>query len=486
MSVSDKYNKQYINGVWRDGSSEQLFDNVNPFNDEVICQIKLANRDDIDEAYQAAKIAQKQWAKSSAEERKAVLGRAAQILISRKDEIVALMVQETGASYVKTVSEFMAAAGSIMAAVEYVDLMFRPQVFQGQIPGKENHVYRYPLGVIGVINAFNFPLYMAMRVVAPAIAAGDAIVIKPDTQTFMSGGPIVAEIFEQAGLPKGIVNVIGYDIAEVGDYMIEHPVPRIISFTGSTGVGRHIGELCGKNLKRTSLELGGNNPFVVLEDADLDQAVNAAVFSKYMNAGQVCICTNRFLVHRKHYDAFIERFAERSKQVAFGNPADPRVIIGPLINERQVQKVLSIAEAAKQEDARLVLEGQRIGNVITPFIFADVDPKSKLAGTEIFGPIATIIPFDTDEEALAIANDTEYGLSSAVFSNDLDRAMAFASAIESGMTHVNDTTINMDMNAPFGGEKASGIGRYHGEIGFEEFTTSKWISVQKEERKFPF
>lgn len=480
------YDKQYINGEWREGASTQIFDNVNPFDNELVARIRLANRADIDEAYEAAKQAQKRWARSTAEERKQVLGRAAKLLQDRKDEIVGIMIRETGASAVKTVSEFMASVASVLTAVNYVDAMFAPQVFPSVLPNKENHVFRAPAGVIGLINAFNFPLYMAMRVVAPAIAAGDAVVLKPDSQTYISGGPIVAEIFEEAGLPKGVLNVICYDVAEIGDYMIEHPVPRVISFTGSTGVGRRIGELCGKHLKRASLELGGNNPFVVLEDADLDQAIDAAVFSKLLNAGQVCICTNRFFVHRKHYDAFVTRFANRLRQVPYGNPADPAVIVGPLINERQVEKVLGLAEIAKQEGARLVLEGQRIGNIITPFVFADVNPNGKLAQTEVFGPIATIIPFDSEEEALALANDTEYGLSSAVFTQDAAKGMAFARAIESGMTHVNDTTVNMDPNAPFGGEKASGIGHYGGELGFEEFTTSKWVSVQKERRTFPF
>ncbi|WP_435167667.1 aldehyde dehydrogenase family protein [Paenibacillus glycanilyticus] len=484
--MSDKYSKMYINGVWREGSGEQVYEDKNPFNNEVIVKFRLANQDDIDEAYTAAKTAQKEWAKSTAEERKAVLMRAVKLLQERKDEIVSVMVKETGSSYVKAASEFMAGLGSVLAAVEYVDSMFQPQIFPAQIPGKENHVYREPAGVIGAIVAFNFPLYMGLRVAAPAIAAGDAVVIKPDTQTFISGGPIIADIFEQAGLPKGVVNVIAYDIAEVGDYMIEHPVPRIISFTGSTGAGRHIAQLCGKHLKRTSLELGGNNAFVVLEDADLDQAIDAAVFSKFMNSGQVCICTNRFFVHRKHYETFVGRFAERAKQVPYGDTSDPKVIIGPLINERQVEKVLGIAEDAKKDGARLVLEGERIGGVVTPFVFADVDPKSRLAQTEIFGPIASIIPFESDDEVLALVNDTEYGLSGAVFTTDLDKGVAFARAFESGMTHVNDTTINMDMKAPFGGEKASGIGHYHGEIGFEEFTTTKWVSVQKDRRSFPF
>jgi acyl-CoA reductase-like NAD-dependent aldehyde dehydrogenase len=231
---------------------------------------------------------------------------------------------------------------------------------------------------------------------------------------------------------------------------------------------------------------GGFAEYIHIPNADLNLLHLPEGVDKLLNSGQVCVCTNRFFVHRKHYDAFVTRLTERLQQVPYGDPSDPKVIIGPLINERQIEKVPGLAELAKQEGARLVLEGQRIGNIVTPFVFADVKPDSKLAQTEIFGPIASIIPFDTEEEALAWANDTEYGLSSAVFTTNIDKGMAFARAIESGMTHVNDTTINMDMNAPFGGEKSSGIGHYGGELGFEEFTTSKWISVQKEPRVFPF
>lgn len=477
---------QYINGKWREGSSKQLYNNTNPYNNEIVVSIKLANRDDIDEAYNAAKSAQKKWALSSAEERKLVLSRAMEILQSRKEEIVNMMIQESGCSYIKAHTEYMASLGSIASAVGYVDPMFKPDISPASQPDKENRIYHEPAGVIGVINAFNFPLYMAMRVVAPAVAVGDAVVLKPDSQTFITGGAIVAEIFEQAGLPAGVLNIIGYDISEVGDYMIEHPVPRIISFTGSTAVGRHIAALSGKHLKRVALELGGNNPYIILEDANLNQAVDAAVFSKLMNSGQVCISTNRFFVHRRLYDEFIERFAKRLSQAPYGDPLDPKVIVGPLINERQVEKILSLVETAKEEGTRLILEGKRIGNIVTPFVFADVNPHSKLAQTEIFGPIATIIPFDSDDEALMLANDTEYGLSSAVFTSNEEKGIAFARSIESGMSHVNDTTVNMDMNAPFGGVKASGIGHYHGELAIKEFTTTKWVSVQKQTRSFPF
>jgi acyl-CoA reductase-like NAD-dependent aldehyde dehydrogenase len=396
------------------------------------------------------------------------------------------MVKEAGCSVIKAASEVISSAVIIADAVKFIDRMETPHVFPSILPGKENHVYHHPAGVVGLIAPFNFPLASAIRCLAVAIAVGDSAVLKPDSQTYVAGGPLIADVFEQAGLPKGVLNVVAYDLGEVGDYLVEHPIPRIISFTGSTAAGRHIGELCGRHLKRPSLELGGNNPFIVFEDADLDHAINAAIFGKFFNSGQVCVCTNRFFVHRKHYEEFVTRFAERAKQVPHGDPSDPRVVVGPLINERQVQKVLDIVEMAKQDGARLVLEGERNGNVLTPFVFADVKQDSRLAQTEVFGPVATIIPFDTEEEVLEWANNTEYGLSGAVFTQDLEKGKAFARLIESGMTHVNDTTATFDLNAPFGGEKASGIGHYGGDYGFEEMTTTKWVSVQSEPRKYPF
>ncbi|WP_106769238.1 aldehyde dehydrogenase family protein [Paenibacillus faecalis] len=484
--MSDKYSKLYINGIWRDGSSETIYDNVNPYNNEVIASIKLANQNDIDEAYESAKQAQKNWAKTPAEEKKKVFHRAVELMQERKDELVKAMVKEAGCSVIKASTEVMVSIRIIDDAVKFIDRMDSPQVFPSQVPGKENRVYRHPAGVVGLIAPFNFPLVSAIRCLAVAIAVGDAVVLKPDSQTYISGGPMIADIFEEAGLPNGVLNVVAFDPAEVGDYLVEHPVPRIISFTGSTTVGRHIGELCGRHLKRASLELGGNNPFIVLEDANLEQAVDAAIFSKFFNSGQICVCTNRFFVHRKHYDEFIERFVERAKELPYGNPSDPKVVIGPLINEKQVQKVLDIVETAKQEGARLVLEGQRDGNVVTPFVFADVNQQSKLAQTEIFGPIATIIPFDTEEEVLEWANNTEYGLSGAIFTQNLENGVTLSRLIESGMTHINDSTVAFDVNAPFGGEKASGIGHYGGDYGFEEMTTTKWISVQSEPNRYPF
>lgn len=480
------YSKQFIGGVWKDGSSGNTYPNVNPFNNEVIETFMLASREDVDEAYSAAAKAQKEWAHVPAATKKQILLRAADLLEQRKDEVMEIMMQETGSSIPKADIEIMNSAGLIRAAASFPELMEKPRVFPSVIPGKDNHIYHLPAGVISVISPFNFPLVLSMRSVAPAIATGNAVVIKPDVQTAMSGGLVIADIFAEAGLPEGVLNVLNLDVQELGDYFIEHPVPNLISFTGSTAVGRHVAEVAGRNLKRVSLELGGNCPFVVLEDADLERAISAALFGKFLHQGQICMIVNRILVHRSVYDEFVSSFVKRAQNIRYGNPsADPSVFLGPIINERQIQKVLGIIEEGKKE-ARLVLEGKRIGNVLTPYVFADVSNDSKLAQSEVFGPVASIIPFDTEEEALALANDTQYGLCASVFTRDLERGIAFARRIESGMVHVNDQTVNDDPNVPFGGVKSSGFGRFNAEWVFEEFTTRQWVSVQKEYRDFPF
>jgi len=478
-------NRQYINGVWKEGSLSKTYNIEDPYDNSVIAAVQLAGTGDIDEAYTAAKAAQKKWAQTPAEERAALIERVLALLDQNKDELVRLIIRETGSSFLKASIEVQLTLGLLQEVKTYPSRM-EPITAPSFIPGKENRVYREPVGVVSVISPFNFPFYLSMRSIAPAIATGNALVHKPDIQVALSGGGSIAKLFELAGLPPGVLNVVMTDIADIGDYFVEHPIPRIISFTGSTAVGRHIAALAAKHLKRVALELGGNSPFIVLEDADVDQAVNAAVFGKFLHQGQICMIINRFLIHRSLYDAFVEKFTERAKQVPYGDPKDPKTIIGPIINEKQMQKVLTAIENAKREGARLVLEGKRIGNVITPFVFADVRNDMTAAQTEIFGPVALMIPFDSDEEAIEMANRTEYGLSAAIFTKDTEKAVRYARMIESGACHINDQTVNDEPHMPFGGEKCSGIGRYGGEWGLHEFTTVKWITVQKEQREYPF
>lgn len=444
------------------------------------------NAEQIRETFEIAKAAQKGWAKSTAEERKNVIEKAIRFLHDNREEVVSIISQETGGSILKANIELHLTIEVMEEALKFTDEIYKVQEIPSMTEGKLNHIYRLPLGVISSISPFNFPMNLSMRTIVPAIALGNSVVHKPDIQVGMSGGSILAKAFEAAGLPKGVFNVILTDIHEVGDEMITNRHSSLISFTGSTAVGRHIGEIAGRNLKRVALELGGNSPFVVLSDADVDQAVNAAIFGKFIHQGQICMIINRIIVHQDVYDEFVQKFVERAKQVPYGDPKDPSTIIGPIINEKQLQRALNLIEEAKKEGIKLALEGKREGNVLTPYVFVEVDNSSLLAQTEVFAPIASIIKAKTDEEAIALANNTEYGLSSAIFTNDLAKGEEFALQIDSGMTHINDQTVNDSPNIPFGGNKASGLGRFGNPWIVEEFTVTKWVSIQKENREYPF
>lgn len=477
--------KQYIGGEWRDGRSETVYNNVNPYSGDTVTQIKLASVDDIDEAYKVAERAQSAWAAVNPYQRAAILENAAQILRDHQDEITKIIVAETGGSLLKAHVEVDIAYGMLKESSK-IPLQMYGSIRPSMVPGKENRIYRIPMGVVGVISPFNFPLNLSMRSVAPALAAGNGVVLKPDMQTFMSGGTILAHIFELAGVPKGVLNVVVPDIAEVGDAFVEHPIPRLISFTGSTAVGRRIGELCGKHLKRAALELGGNNVMIVLDDADVDKAIEAAVFGKFMHHGQICMSINRVLVDRSLYDDFVNGFVEKASHLTSGDPSDPSVVIGPLINRKQVDKVVNLVQIAVDEGATVALKGKVEGNLITPFVLTNVRNDMRISQNEVFGPVASIIAFDGEEEAIRMANDSQSGLTGSVFTRDIERGVDVAKQIRTGMIHVNDQTINDEPIIAFGGEKSSGIGRFGGEWTLEEFTTVKWISVQREYRHFPF
>jgi len=485
MRRLEELNKSYINGEWVEGQSERAVDIVNPYDNSVITTVRLATKKQLHEAFEVAQQAQKQWAKSSAEERKQVLRKVIEYFQNNRDAIRSLLVRETGSTMLKANIEIDLTLAQLKAALDYTDAIEHVREAPSMIPGKVNRIYRLPLGVIASISPFNFPLHLSMRTIAPAIALGNAVVHKPDLQVGLSGGSVIAKAFEEAGLPKGVLNVILTEVAEIGDDMLTNPIPRLISFTGSTAVGRKVGEIAGRNLKRVALELGGNSPFVVLSDADVDKAVEAAVFGKFVHQGQICMAINRFIVHQDKYEEFVAKFVEKVKTLPCGDPADPKTVVGPIINERQMQKALQIIEEAKREGVKVALEGKRIGNVLTPYVFVDVDNSSKLAQTELFAPIASIIKARTDEEAIALANDTEYGLSAAIFTSDLEKGERLALEIESGMAHVNDQTVNDEPNAPFGGIKGSGVGRFGYPWIVEEFTVPKWVSVQTKYREYP-
>ncbi|MED4601536.1 aldehyde dehydrogenase family protein [Paenibacillus validus] len=486
MTRYEDLNQSYINGQWTEGSSERTYDILNPYDNSVVTSVRLASVKQLQEAFEGAKQAQKEWAKSSAEQRKEVIHKAIEYLQANRESITAVISRETGGTVLKANVELHLAIEVMEEAIRLADEIYKVREVPSGIEGKVNHIHRLPLGVISSISPFNFPMNLSMRTIAPAIALGNSVVHKPDIQVGLTGGSIIAKAFEHAGLPDGVLQVILTDLTEIGDEMLTNPHAQMISFTGSTAVGRHIGEIAGRNLKRVALELGGNSPFVVLSDADVDRAVDAAVFGKFIHQGQICMIINRMIIHKDKYDEFVQKFVERAKALPYGDPSDPKTVIGPLVNERQLQKALQVIEEAKRDGVKIALEGKREGNVLTPYVFTEVDNSSNLAQSELFAPIATMIKAETDEEAIRLASDTAYGLSSAIFTSDLAKGEELALQIDSGMTHINDQTVNDSPNIPFGGNKASGLGRFGNPWIVEEFTITKWVSIQNTYRHFPF
>ena len=485
MNQFKKLNKQYIGGVWRDGKSEKVLTDRNPYDGTTIAEFKLATRADLDEAYRSAAAAQKIWAEVNPFEKRTILEKAITWIEQNEGDIADIIIDELGGTRLKAMIEIFLVKTFIKEASTY-PLRMTGEILPSTVEGKENRLYRVPAGVVGVISPFNFPFNLSMRSVAPALGTGNGVVLKPHDDTPITGGTLIAKIFEETGLPKGLLNVIVADIGELGDSFVEHPIPRIISFTGSEGVGRHIGEVAGRCLKKAILELGGNSAMLVLNDADLDVAVNAAVFSRFAHQGQVCMCSNRILVQRGVYDRFLTRFVDRVSKLKVGDPRKADTDLGPLNSPRQTENYLKQVQRGIDEGATVALRGKAEGNVVSPTIFADVKPDMWIAQNEMFGPAVCVLPFDTEEEGVRIANNSPYGLSGAIHTRDAEHGSELAKQIESGMVHVNDGTINDDPLIAFGGEKASGVGRLNGKWALDEFTTWKWISVQHKTRHYPF
>jgi aldehyde dehydrogenase (NAD+) len=476
----DGFTGQYIAGRWLAGSAGKTVVDRNPYDDTVLAELAQASVGDLDLAFQAAKDAQVEWAAKLPSERAALFFRAVSILDARKDEIIGWLIRESGSTRIKAGVEWGAVRAGLLEAATM------PAYAQGHIIpvdkiGKEARVYKKPVGVIGVISPWNFPLHLSNRSVAPALALGNAVVLKPSNDTPVTGGLLLAKIFEEAGLPAGVLNVVVGSSDVIGDAFSRHPVPRVLTFTGSTPVGRHIAQVAGESslLKRIGLELGGNAPLVVLDDADLEKAVGAALIGRFMHQGQICMSTNRIIVDATLYDRFVEAFTAAAKTVKFGDPNEPDTLVGPLCNDSQVRSVAKNIALARESGFRECVSGDIEGRVVPPHVFADVHNDSQFARNEIFGPVAPIIRAANEVEALSFANDTEFGLSSAVFTQNEARGLAFAQRIEAGMTHINDITIHDYPHVMFGGEKNSGLGRFNGKWIIEEFTTDHFISIQR-------
>ena len=477
--------QQYIDGEWRPGSGSWDVIDFNPYDDEKLASITVATVDEVDQAYRAAERAQKAWADTNPYARRSVFERVLRLVEDREQEIADLIIAELGGTRVKAGFELHLAKEFLR---ESVHLALRPEgrILPSPGEGKENRVYRVPVGVVGVISPFNFPFLLSLKSVAPALALGNGVVLKPHQNTPIAGGTLIARLFEEAGLPAGLLNVVVTDIAEIGDAFIEHPVPKVISFTGSDQVGRHVATVCAAHFKRSVLELGGNSALVVLDDADLVYAVDAALFSRFVHQGHVCMAANRVLVDRAVADEFTEQFVAKVRTLKVGDPSDPETVIGPVINSAQANAVSGVVEQALAEGATALVHGGTTNNLVEPSVLTGVPADSPLLQQEVFGPVVFLVPFDGEEEAVRIVNDTPYGLSGAVHTGNIERGVSFAKRVDTGMFHVNDGTVHDEPIVPFGGEKHSGVGRLNGETTLEAFTTVKWISVQHGRSGFPF
>ena len=404
-------------------------------------------------------------------------------------EVVALLIaRETGGILAKAEHEVREAATLCQLAA---GLVLQPLgLTLPTAPGRLNLARRLPHGVVGVISPFNFPLILALRAVAPALAAGNAVVLKPDPQTPVSGGFTIARVFEDAGLPAGVLQVLPGG-AEAGEALVTDPQVRMIQFTGSTAVGRRIGELCGKHRKKVSLELGGKSALIVLDDvtseAELDRAASNVAWGAWLHQGQICMAAGRVLVHETIAAALIERLVAKATHLPVGDPTSRQVALGPMINAKQVARAQAIVDASVKAGAKLEAGGTHQGLFFQPTVLSGLKPGMRAFDEEVFGPVVNLSTFRTDDEAVALANATEYGLAAGVISRSVGRALALGERLKTGMLHINDQTVNDECTNPFGGMGCSGNGaRVGGPADLDEYTQWQWLTVKGEAPQYPF
>jgi benzaldehyde dehydrogenase (NAD) len=455
-----------------------------PATGETLAEVGAAGPDDVRAAAAAAAQAQTAWGEADPHERAAVLLRAAEVLQANKDEIIGWIIRETGSIPPKADFEIGLATSELKEAAALA-----PRLRGEAIPEPDGNLsiaQRVPIGVVGVITPWNVPLVLGMRSVAPALALGNAVILKPDPNTPVAGGFSFARIFEEAGLPQNVLHVLPGG-AETGAAVCTAPEIGMVSFTGSTAAGRKVGAACGENLKKVALELGGKSAFIVLEDADIDAASSSGAWGSFLHQGQICMASGRHLVHEKVAAQYLEKLAERAARLPVGNPATEQVALGPIINERQFEKVSSIVSDTIASGAQVLAGGEGDAPYFPATVLAEMRTDMRGWQEEIFGPVAPVMTFSDDDEAIALANDTEYGLSNAVFTSDLARGRRIANALRSGMAHINDQTIHDDARVPFGGVGASGNGgRFGGEANLEEFSQWRWTTERSKPATYPF
>ena len=435
-------------------------------------------------AIAAAYRARESWGSTLANEREAILLRAANVLEKRIPEVAEVLIDEAGSTFGKAMFEASFVVNLLRSAAGECRRI-TGETMPSDSPGVFSMSVRRPLGVIAGIAPFNFPFLLATKKVALALAAGNTFILKPATYTPVTGLKI-AEIFEAAGLPKGVLNVVPVQGSVLGNTFVADPRIRMITFTGSTEVGRELSAEAGKHFKRITLELGGKSPLIVLKDADVDYAVNAAAFGIFLHQGQVCMANSRLIVEAPIFEAFCDKLTAKIKGFQVGDPHDPQTVIGPLIDRKQCRVLDGHVADAVAKGAKLLTGGKSDGAFYQPTILAGVTPDMLVFREESFGPAVSVIRAADSEEALTLANDSCYGLSSGLITNDLQKAFDLSLRLEAGMVHINDSSIMDEPHVPFGGVKDSGFGREGGHHSMDEMTELKWITVQLGQRQFPF
>ncbi|MBA2780139.1 NAD-dependent succinate-semialdehyde dehydrogenase [Billgrantia kenyensis] len=468
--------KAYIAGQWRQG--ERRFNVTNPATDEVLAEVPDLTADDARDAVAAAEAAWPAWRRQPVKQRAALLRAWFDAIMANQESLARLMTLEQGKPLAESRGEVAYGASFVEFYAEEAKRM-AGETLPSHGVDKRILVFREPIGVVAAITPWNFPLAMITRKCAPALAAGCPVVIKPAEATPLTALAL-AKLAAEAGFPEGVLNVVTASRpAEIGEVLTTDPRVRKVSFTGSTPVGKRLLTQCAGTVKKVSLELGGNAPFIVFDDADLDAAVEGAVASKYRNSGQTCVCTNRLLVQAGVYDAFVEKLAARVAQLQVGNGLEEGVMQGPLINQAAVEKVTSHIDDALAKGGRLVCGGEPHalgGTFFQPTVIADVNAEMRVAREETFGPLAPVFRFDTDAEAIAMANATEFGLAAYFYASDYRRIWHVMEGLEYGMVAVNEGILSTEL-APFGGVKESGLGREGSHHGLDEFTELKYVCV---------
>ncbi|MGO7672550.1 aldehyde dehydrogenase [Rhizobium ruizarguesonis] len=475
-----------INGADRAASSGRTYDRLDPFTEKLASRAAAASLEDVAAAVDAASAAFGAWSKTGPGQRRAILMKAADIMDSKVGEFTRLMIEETGSTAPWAGFNVMLAA-NILREAGAMTTQISGEIIPSDKPGTLAMGVRQAAGVCLAIAPWNAPVILATRAIAMPIACGNTVVLKASEQC-PGTHRLIATVLTEAGLPAGVINVLTNapeDAPEIVTALIAHPAVRRVNFTGSTKVGKIIAETCGKHLKPALLELGGKAPLVILDDADIDGAVNAAIFGAFMHQGQICMSTERIIVDETIADQFVAKLAARASQLPAGDPRG-HVVLGSLISLDAAKKMEELIADATAKGAKLVAGGKRSGTVVEATLLDHVTPEMRVYAEESFGPVKPIIRVSGEEEAIRIANDTEYGLSSAVFSRNVQRAMAVAARIESGICHINGPTVNDEAQMPFGGVKGSGYGRFGGKAAIAEFTDLRWITVEDSAQHYPF